>query len=116
MPTLYVAVFTAATTPTWARADIANGRNGWSATGYVASTTDTSPPTTTTGDDAPGLTISGLSAGTEYKLWAIWDDGSTSSNSGTPISSAAFWTVNEGDLAATETGADTAALAGQVIV
>jgi hypothetical protein len=90
MATLYLAAFTSASTATWARADIANGRNGFSATGYVSSGTNASAPTTGSGADASvGVTVSGLSAGTAYKLWLIWDDGA---NSSTLISSAEFRT------------------------
>ena len=38
--TLYVAVYTSAATATWARGDLGNGRDGWSASGYVAKVTD----------------------------------------------------------------------------
>ena len=38
--TLYVAVYTSGATATWARGDLGNGRNGWSASGYVASIVD----------------------------------------------------------------------------
>lgn len=87
--TLYVAVYTAATSGvTWARADIANGRNGFSASGYVDSLVDASI-ITADGDETTAA-ITGLSSGTAYKLWAIVDDGSTSSNGGTPQASGMF--------------------------
>ena len=87
--TLYVAVYTAAATATWARADLGNGRNGWSASGYVASSAD---GTIRTDDGDETGSIAGLTAGTIYKLWAIVDDGSTSSNSGVPQVSSEFTT------------------------
>ena len=40
--------------------------------------------------DETGSLGSVLTAGTSYKLWAIVDDGSTSSNSGTPQASGMF--------------------------
>lgn len=93
--TLYVAVFASAHTPTWARADVGNGRHGFSATGWQTSTSTTSGvPTSGTGNDvAGGVTLSGLTAGTAYKLWLIWDDGTNTSNSGAPLGSAEFTTL-----------------------
>ena len=75
---------------TWARGDIANGRNGFSASGYVASLVDSSI-ISADGDETTAV-LTGLSAGTAYKLWAIVDDGTTSSNSGVPQASASFTT------------------------
>ncbi|MCB0257043.1 MAG: hypothetical protein KDI55_25265, partial [Anaerolineae bacterium] len=94
--TLYFAAFTSANTPTWARADIGNGRHGFSSTGYAASgSTTTGVPTSGSGNDqSVGITLSGLSAGTAYKIWAIWDDGTSTSNSGSPVGSAEFWTLD----------------------
>lgn len=87
--TLYVAVYDSAQSGiTWARANIAT-RSGFSgATGYVASIVD-GAIRSTDGDEVGNLGAV-LSAGTSYKLWAIVDDGSTSSNSGTPFSSGMF--------------------------
>lgn len=68
---LYVAVYTSGATATWARGDLGNGRNGWSASGYVASVVD---GTIRSDDgDETGGPITGLAAGTSYKLWAIVD-------------------------------------------
>ena len=105
--TLHVAVFAAAETATWDPEATNNGRGGWSATGYVSHTTDTAPPTTTTGDDQPGITISGLTAGTAYKLWAVWDDGS---NSSSVVSSSTFTT----DVSVALTGVSTTVQTGTV--
>ena len=83
MASFYLAVYPSGTTPTWDRT------TGWSGTPtYQHADTDPGPGTSYTWDPD----VSGLSAGTEYKLWAIWDDGSQSSNGGAPISSAAFTT------------------------
>jgi hypothetical protein len=91
--TLYVAAFTAATTGvTWARGDIANGRSGFSASGYVASLTDAS--IISADGDETTVALTGLGSGTAYKLWAIVDDGATSSNGGTPQVSAEFLTLS----------------------
>jgi hypothetical protein len=94
-PTLYFSAFTSANTPTWDRANVGNGRHGFSATGYASSgSTTTSVPTTGTGNDASvGLTLTGLSPSTEYKLWLVWDDGI---NTDGPIGSAAFTTSSAG--------------------
>ncbi len=88
--TLYVAVYTSAATATWARGDLGNGRNGWSASGYVGSVVDGSIRTDD-GDETG--TVSGLSAGTSYKLWAIVDDGTTSSNAGAAQASGSWTTA-----------------------
>lgn len=88
--TLYVAVYTAAATATWARADLGNGRNGWSASGYVGSVVD---GTIRTDDGDEAGSVAGLSAGTAYKLWAIVDDGSASSNAGAAQASGSWTTA-----------------------
>jgi len=92
--TLYLAAFESAQTATWAYEDIGNGRNGFSATGYVTSDTTTSGvPTSGSGNDSSvGITLTGLTAGTAYKVWLIWDDGTNTSNSGSPVGSAEFKT------------------------
>lgn len=92
--TIYLAAFESAQTATWTYADIGNGRNGFSATGYAASGSTTSGvPTSGSGDDTSvGITLSGLTAGTAYKIWLIWDDGTNTSNSGSPVGSAEFKT------------------------
>ena len=81
--TLYLAVYPSDQTPTWSRT------TGWSGT-PIYTDSDTDPGTGSSYTWDPD--VSGLSAGQEYKLWAIWDDGSQSSNGGAPISSAAFTT------------------------
>ena len=92
--TLYVAVYTAATSGvTWSRANLGNGRNGWQATGYVANVTD-GTIRSNDGDEAGSLGAV-LSAGTAYKLWAIVDDGSTSSNAGAAQVSSSFTTFGD---------------------
>ena len=77
--TFYLAVYPSATTPTWDRS------TGWSGT-PVYTDSDTDPGSGTSYTWYPD--VSGLSAGVEYRLWAIWDDGAQSSNG--PISSDAF--------------------------
>ena len=67
--TLYVAVYTAAATATWARGDLGNGRDGWSASGYVAKVTDGA--IISADGDETGSLGSVLTAGTSYKIWAI---------------------------------------------
>ena len=79
MASFYLAVYPSATTPTWDRT------SGWSGTPtYTHADTDPGSVTSYTWDPD----VSGLSAGVEYRLWAIWDDGAQSSNG--PISSDAF--------------------------
>ena len=79
MASFYLAVYPSDQTPTWDRS------TGWSgAPVYTDSDTDPGTGSSYTWDPD----VSGLSAGVEYKLWAIWDDGSQSSNG--PISSDAF--------------------------
>ena len=80
--TLYLAAYPSDQTPTWTRPN-------WSGT-PTYSDSDTDSGSGSTFQWSPD--VSGLSAGQEYKLWAIWDDGSQSSNGGAPISSAAFTT------------------------
>ncbi len=65
--------------------------------------TQGSAPAAPQTDYEPTISWTGsLTAGTQYKLWAIWDDGSASSNSGAPFGSDAF------DVIFTSTGALTA--------
>ncbi len=93
--TTYFAVYPSATTPTWDRS------TGWSGT-PTATGEDAGPPSTTTANDEPTITWdAALTPGTSYKLWAIWDDGASSSNSGAPFGSAAFTTDTLAELAAT---------------
>lgn len=122
--TLYFAAFASANTPTWARADVANGRHGFSATGYASSgSTTAGVPTSGSGNDTSvGITLSGLSAGTAYKLWLIWDDGTSTSNSGSPLGSAAFTTrdpqtvsVPAGTLTLTGYAPTVVAISGEVV-
>ena len=81
MASFYLAVYPSATTPTWDRT------SGWSGTPtYTHADTDPGSVTSYTWDPD----VSGLSAGVEYRLWAIWDDAIQSSNG--PISSDAFRT------------------------
>ena len=87
--TLYFAAYpSAASTPTWARANIGTNA-GFSGSPTMYGTKADAPATGTNYE--PTITWTGsLTAGTSYKLWAIWDDGSASSNSGAPFGSDAF--------------------------
>ncbi len=87
--TLYFAAYpSAAGTPTWARGDIGTNA-GFSGSPTMYGTHASAPATGTNYE--PTITWTGsLTAGTAYKLWAIWDDGSASSNSGAPFGSDAF--------------------------
>lgn len=76
--TLYLAAYPSDQTPTWTRPN-------WSGT-PTYSDSDTDSGSGSTFQWTPD--VSGLSAGVEYRLWAIWDDGAQSSNG--PISSDAF--------------------------
>jgi hypothetical protein len=91
--TLYFAAYpSAAGTPTWARANIGTNA-GFSGTPTMYGTKADAPATGTNYE--PTITWTGsLTAGTSYKLWAIWDDGSASSNSGAPFGSDAFVTYH----------------------
>lgn len=89
MATLFFAIYPSATTPTWARG---GGTDGWSGT-PTAYGQQTSAPAAPQTNYEPTISWTGsLTAGTAYKIWAIWDDGSASSNSGAPFGSAAFRT------------------------
>lgn len=74
---LYVAAYDSTTTATWDRANLSNGRNGFSSTGYITSTVDTDVRTDS-GDETG--TLPQFQTSTPYKLWAIADDGTTSSS------------------------------------
>lgn len=91
MAVLYFAVFPSATTPTWARANIATNA-GYSGSPAMYGTQDPAAAAPQT-DYEPTISWTGsLSAGTAYKIWAIWDDGTNTSNSGSPFGSAEFKT------------------------
>ena len=84
--TTYFAVYPSATTPAWDRS------TGWDGT-PTATGEDATPPSATTPNDEPTITWdAALTPGTSYKLWAIWDDGSASSDSGAPQPSTTFVT------------------------
>ena len=101
MATLYFCALPSATTPTWNRANIGTNA-GFSDTPPMYGTQGSAPAAPQT-DYEPTISWTGsLTAGTSYKLWAIWDDGSASSNSGAPFGSDAF------DAIFTSTGALTA--------
>ena len=87
MATLYFAAYPSATTPTWTRG---GANDGWSGTPTMYGQ-QTSAPAAPQTDYEPTITWTGsLTSGTSYKLWAIWDDGASSSDSGVPQASAAF--------------------------
>ena len=101
MATLYFCALPSATTPTWNRANIGTNA-GFSDSPPMYGTQGSAPAAPQT-DYEPTISWTGsLTAGTSYKLWAIWDDGSASSNSGAPFGSDAF------DAIFTSTGALTA--------
>ena len=79
--------------PTWSRANIATN-SGWTAGAggtIVYHDADTDPGTGTTYVFTPDA--SGLTAGTPYDLWAVWDDGVTTVG---PVAGEAFVTLGEG--------------------
>lgn len=85
MATLYLAIYPAAApAPTWDRV------SGWSGS-PVYTDADTSPETSGTYTFVPDS--SGLSAGTPYVWYAVWDDGSTTVG---PVESEAFETLGGG--------------------
>ena len=101
MAVIYFCALPSATTPTWNRANIGTNA-GFSDTPPMYGTQGSAPAAPQT-DYEPTISWTGsLTAGTSYKLWAIWDDGSASSNSGAPFGSDAF------DAIFTSTGALTA--------
>ncbi len=92
MATLYFCALPSATTPTWNRANI--GTNAGFSDSPPMYGTQASAPDAPQTNYEPTITWTGsLTAGTSYKLWAIWDDGASSSNSGAPFGSAAFTTL-----------------------
>ena len=89
MATLYFCALPSATTPTWNRANIGTNA-GFSDSPPMYGTQGSAPAAPQT-DYEPTISWTGsLTAGTAYKLWAIWDDGSASSNDGDPFGSDAF--------------------------
>ena len=101
MATLYFCALPSATTPTWNRANIGTNA-GFSDTPPMYGTQGSVPAAPQTNYEPTISWTGSLTAGTSYKLWAIWDDGSASSNSGAPFGSDAF------DAIFTSTGALTA--------
>ena len=93
MAVLYFAVFPSATTPTWARANIATNA-GFSGSPAMYGTQDPAAAAPQTNYEPTISWTGSLSAGTAYKIWAIWDDGTNTSNSGSPFGSAAFTTLD----------------------
>ena len=91
MATLYFCALPSATTPTWNRANIGTNA-GFSDTPPMYGTQGSAPAAPRT-DYEPTISWTGsLTAGTSYKLWAIWDDGTYTSNSGSALASAEFTT------------------------
>ena len=76
MATFYLAIYPAgAATPTWSRANIGTN-SGWSGS-PVYHDADTDPGTGSTYQFVPDA--SGLTAGTPYDAYAVWDDGTNTS-------------------------------------
>ena len=74
MATFYLVIVPQGTVPSWSRANIATN-SGWTATTIAYHDADTDPGTGATYVFTPDA--SGLTAGTAYDLWAVWDDGAT---------------------------------------
>ena len=72
--TLYLVIVPQGVTPTWSRSNVATN-SGWTATTIAYHDADTDPGTGSTYQFVPDA--SGLTAGTPYDLWAVWDDGVT---------------------------------------
>lgn len=90
MATLYLAVFpSAASAPTWNLANIATNA-GFSGS-PVYTDTDTSP--TVSGDHVFSPDVSGLTAGTPYKTYVVWDDGTDTRPESGPLASAEWTTL-----------------------
>ena len=88
METFYLAIYPAgAATPTWNRANVATN-SGWSGS-PVYHDADTDPGTGSTYQFVPDA--SGLTAGTPYDLWAVWDDGATTVG---PVAGTTFETAS----------------------
>lgn len=67
----------------------------------------------TAGEQVFASAATGLTGGTSYKVSFVWSDGTNDSN---VVVSSAWATWNTGALAATESGSDAAAIAGDVLV
>lgn len=86
---------------------------GQDATSSAAVASGVENARTTTGEQVFSTPASGLTAGTSYKIAFVWSDGTNDSN---VVVSSAWATWNTGALAATESGSDAAAIAGDVLV
>ena len=90
MASFYLVIVPQGVTPTWARANIATN-SGWTATTIAYHDADTDPGTGSTYQFVPDA--SGLTAGTPYDLWAVWDDGATTVG---PVQGRGFETASAG--------------------
>ena len=111
MASFYLAIYPAgAATPTWNRANIGTN-SGWSGS-PVYTDADTDPGTGSTYQFTPDA--SGLSASTSYDAYAVWDDGTNTSN----VVSALGWSTTAagitGTLTVSETGIDALTVSGTV--
>ena len=90
MATFYLVIVPQGITPTWSRANIATN-SGWTATTIAYHDADTDPGSGATYVFTPDA--SGLTAGTPYDLWAVWDDGATTVG---PVQGTGFSTASAG--------------------
>ena len=90
MASFYLVIVPQGITPTWSRSNIATN-SGWTATTIAYHDADTDPGTGTTYQFVPDA--SGLTAGTPYDLWAVWDDGATTVG---PVQGTGFTTAATG--------------------
>ena len=86
--TLYLVIVPQGTTPTWSRANIGTN-SGWTATTIAYH--DADPGIGATYQFVPDA--SGLTAGTAYDMWAVWDDGVTTVG---PVQGTGFSTLGGG--------------------
>ena len=88
--TLYFVIVPQGVTPTWSRSNIGTN-SGWTATTIAYHDADTDPGSGSTYQFVPDA--SGLTAGTPYDLWAVWDDGATTVG---PVQGTGFTTAATG--------------------
>lgn len=90
MASFYLVIVPQGVTPTWSRSNIATN-SGWTATTIAYHDADTDPGSGATYVFTPDA--SGLTAGTPYDLWAVWDDGVTTVG---PVQGTWFTTASAG--------------------
>ena len=108
-PTLYYVVYPSAESEPSA----AQIKAGQKQSGAAATASGSETARTTTGEEVFAAAAGGLSGATSYRVALVWSDGTNDSN---VVVSSAWATWNSGSLAASESGADTASIAGDVLV